>query len=186
MNLIILGPQGCGKGTQARLLAEKLNLIHISSGDLLRREAEKRTEKGKILAEILNKGSLVPFDTVLELLEPAIKNADHGFIIDGTPRDLRQAEHLDWFLNQINKKIDYVIYLSLPREDSLERLLKRAKIENRSDDTPESINRRLDIYQKETTPVIDYYRNKNLLIEIDGRPDIDTIHQDILKKLQLF
>jgi adenylate kinase len=185
MNFIILGPQGCGKGTQAKLIAEKLNIVHISSGELLRQEAGKTTPKGQIIANILNKGSLVPFDTVLEVLEPAIKNTDHGFIIDGTPRDIRQAEHLNWFLNQIGQKIDHVIYLSLPREDSLNRLLKRAKIENRSDDTPESINRRLDIYEKETTPVIEYYRQKNILIEIDGRPDIATIHQNILKKINL-
>jgi adenylate kinase len=185
MNFIILGPQGCGKGTQAKLLGDKLGLVHISSGELLRREAGKPTKKGRIIADILTRGSLVPFETVLEVLEPAIKTTQNGFIIDGTPRDLRQAEHLDWFTNQIGQKIDYVIYLTLPREESLKRLLKRAKIENRSDDTPESINHRLNIYEKETTPVIDYYRQKNLLIEIDGCPDIDTIHQNILEKLHI-
>jgi adenylate kinase len=183
MNFIILGPQGCGKGTQAKLLAKKFGLSHISSGELLRREADSHSEKGKIIADLLTKGSLVPFETVLEVLEPALKAANTGFIIDGTPRDLRQAEHLDWFLNQIGQKIDRVIYLSLPREESIKRLQKRATIENRPDDTPESSARRLDIYEKETTPVIDYYRQKNLLTEIDGTPNIDTIHQDILQKI---
>lgn len=186
MNFIILGPQGSGKGTQAKLLAEKFSLNHISSGELLRREADSHSDKGKIITDLLTKGSLVPFDTVLEVLEPAIKATKNGFIIDGTPRDIRQAEHLDWFLDQIGQKIDQVIYLSLPREESLKRLLKRAAIENRSDDTPESITRRLDIYEKETIPVIDYYRQKNILTEIDGIPDIDTIHKDILQKLPNF
>jgi len=183
MNLVILGPQGSGKGTQAKLLAQKLKLVHISSGELLRLEAQKNTAKGKAIADLLAKGILVPFDTVLEVIEPALRGTQPGFIIDGTPRDLRQAEHLNWFLGQNNQKIDWVIYLNIPRPESLKRLLKRAEIESRSDDTPESINRRLDIYEKETTPVINFYRYQKILIEIDGTPDIDTIHQDILKKL---
>lgn len=184
MNLIILGPQGCGKGTQAKLLAQKLNLTHISSGALLRQEAAKNTQKGRVIADLLNKGSLVPFDTLLDVFEPALKAAA-GFILDGTPRDLRQAEHLDWFLKKLNQKIDHVLYLNIPPQESLKRLLKRAQIEKRSDDAPASINRRLKIYQHQTTPVIDYYRKQNLLIEIDGLPDIQTIHQDILNKLSL-
>lgn len=183
MNLVILGPQGCGKGTQAKLLSEKFNLNHISSGDLLRHEAESGSDKGKIIADLLAKGTLLPFDTVLELVDSAIKDSPNGFIIDGTPRDLRQAEHLDWFLGTLNKKIDKVILLNIPAAESPKRLTKRAQIEGRSDDTPEAIQKRLDIYNSETVPVIDYYRQKNLVLDIDGMPDINTIHQDILSKL---
>ncbi len=191
MNLIILGPQGSGKGTQAKLLAEKFSLTHLSSGDLLRAEAASGSPKGKIIAALLAKGDLLPFETVLEVLEPAIKQASgpqaasssKGFILDGTPRDVRQAEYLDYFLNEIGLKIDKVVYLSLPPEESLTRLLQRSQIEHRSDDTPETIKHRLEVYEKETAPVLDYYRARGLVLEVDGRPDIQTIFKDITDKL---
>lgn len=183
MNLVILGPQGCGKGTQAKLLAQKLGLCHISSGELLRDEAATGTAKGLLIADLLAKGELVPFDTVLEVLEPAFSSNTNGFVLDGTPRDLSQAQHLDWYLPTIHQSIDKVLFLKIPHEESLKRLIKRAGLENRSDDTPESIRHRLELYDQKTLPVIDFYRQKGLLIEIDGTPDIDTIHQDILKKL---
>lgn len=185
MNLIILGPQGSGKGTQAKLLAEKFGLLHLSSGDLLREQARSGSAKGKIIADLLSKGDLLPFETVLEVLEPAIMQAKDGFILDGTPRDVRQAEHLDYFLNQNGQRIDKVVYLSLPPEDSLTRLLKRAQIEHRPDDTPDTIKHRLEVYERETKPVLDYYRAKGLVVEIDGRPDIQTIFKDIVSRLTL-
>lgn len=185
MNLIILGPQGSGKGTQAKLLAEKLNLTHISTGELLRQAAKASTLKGKIIKNLLAKGTLIPFETTLEVLEPVLKQTATGFILDGMPRDLRQAEHLDWFLKQVKQSIDQVIYLELSEKSTYERLLKRAKLENRSDDTPEAIKKRLEIYSKETVPVIEHYRQQNKLIEINGEPSIETIHQSILAKLGL-
>lgn len=184
MNLIILGPQGSGKGTQAKLLAEKFGLTHISTGSLLREFAKNGTEKGNLIADLLTTGALLPFDTVMEVTEPIILGAKHGFILDGTPRDVMQAEYLDWYLGERNLKIDKVIFLNIPREVSVERLQKRAKIENRSDDTPEAIHERLDIYDHETRPVIEHYRSQGLLIEIDGTPDPETIFHDIVSKLE--
>lgn len=183
MNLIILGPQGSGKGTQAKLLAEKFGLKHISTGDLLRAEAESGSEKGKLIAKILTTGELIPFDTIVELLEPVMKDTK-GFILDGTPRNIKQAEYLDWFMGENDIQIDKIILLNLPREVSLTRLSKRAETEHRTDDTPEAINERLNIYEKDTLPVIENYRSQGKLLEIDGTPDIQTIFTDIITKLK--
>ena len=184
MNLIILGPQGSGKGTQAKLLAEKFGLENISTGQLLRNEAQSGSEKGKIIAEILETGKLVPSETAEAVIEPVILGSKSGFILDGSPRNIEEAEHLDQFLNENNIKIDKVILLNIPREESLTRLTKRAKIENRADDTPEAINERLSIYENDTLPVIDSFRSRGNLLIIDGTPDIQTIFQDIIAKLE--
>ncbi|KKT30455.1 MAG: Adenylate kinase [Candidatus Collierbacteria bacterium GW2011_GWC2_44_18] len=184
MNLIILGPQGSGKGTQAKLLAEKFGYVHVSSGSRLREFAKNGTPKGDLIADLLTTGELMPFDTVMEVIEPDLLGAKHGFILDGTPRNLMQAEYLEWFLKERGLSIDKVILLNIPREVSLDRLQKRAKIENRSDDTPEAIHARLDIYDNETIPVIEYFRKQDKLIEVDGTPDIQTIFLDIVSKLE--
>ncbi|MBU1071077.1 nucleoside monophosphate kinase [Patescibacteria group bacterium] len=183
MNIIILGPQGSGKGTQAKLLAEKLNLKHISIGELLRQAARSLTPKGKIIKNLQTKGILIPFETTLELLEPVLKKTTQGFILDGMPRDLRQAEHLDWFLKQIKQQINHVIFITLSQKSTYNRLLKRAKLEGRSDDTKQAIKKRLEIYETKTVPVIKYFKDAGKLIEIDGEPDIATIHHSILSKL---
>ena len=184
MNLIILGPQGSGKGTQAKLLAEKYGITHISTGSLLREESQNGTPKGDLIADLLKTGELLPFDTVLEVLEPVLLRSEKGFILDGTPRDLSQAEYLDSFLAERKINIDKVILLDIPRDVSLSRLAKRAITEGRSDDTPEAINERLDIYNHQTLPVIDFYRQQGKLLTIDGTPDINTIFVDICSKLE--
>lgn len=183
MNIIILGSPGSGKGTQAKLLTQKLNLKHISTGELLRQAAKAPTPKGKIIKSLLKKGTLIPFETTLDVLEPVLKTTTQGFILDGMPRDLRQAEHLDWFLKQIKQQINHVIFITLSQESTYSRLLKRAKLEGRSDDTQQAIKKRLEIYETKTVPVIKYFKDAGKLIEIDGEPDITTIHLSILSKL---
>ena len=183
MNLIFLGPPGSGKGTQAKLLAEKFNLLHISTGQLLRDEVKKDTDKSKAIKSYLDRGEFVPFDTILELMEEKILGASQGFILDGAPRNLSQAQHLDWFFTKNDIQIKKVIFLSLTDQEATQRLLKRAQKENRSDDDPQIIKNRLKEYHRQTKPLIEFYQDKDLLLKIDASPDIETIHQDIVQKL---
>ncbi len=185
MNLTILGAPGSGKGTQADLLAEKFHLVHLSSGQLLRQEAKSGTPKGKLIADLLVEGKLLPFETVLEVLEPALKSAKDGFILDGTPRDVHQSEYLDYFLQENKINLDKVIYLDIPIEEGVSRIMKRAEIEHRADDNYDSVKKRMEVYREQTTPVIDYYDKKSLLLKIDGTPDIQTIFKDIVNHLTL-
>ncbi len=185
MNLIILGAPGSGKGTQADLLAEKFGLTHLSSGQLLRKEAETGSPKGKLIADLLVGGQLLPFETVLEVLQPALLAAKDGFILDGTPRDLHQSEYLEYFFDQNKITLNKVIYLDIPIEEGVKRIMKRGQIEHRSDDNYITVKKRMEAYQTETLPVIDYYQNKGLLVKIDGTPDIQTIFQDIINHLTL-
>ncbi len=185
MNLIILGAPGSGKGTQADLLAEKFGLTHLSSGQLLRKEAETGSPKGKLIADLLVGGQLLPFETVLDVLQPALLAAKDGFVLDGTPRDLRQSEYLEYFFNQNKITLNKVIYLNIPIEEGVKRIIKRGQIEHRSDDNYDTVKKRMEAYQTETLPVINFFEKKGLLIKIDGTPDIQTIFQDIINHLTL-
>lgn len=185
MNLIILGPQGSGKGTQAKLLAEKYGLANISTGALLRAEVVGGSAKGKLIGEILESGKLVPSAVAEDVIEPAILSAKSGFVLDGSPRNLEEAKSLDHLLSQNNIKIDKVILLNIPREETFARLQKRAEIEHRTDDTPKVISERLNVYENDTLPVVENYRRQGNLLEIDGTPIIETIFADIVSKLNL-
>ena len=184
MNLIILGPQGSGKGTQAKLIAEKFGLTHISTGALIRQEIESGSQFGKILEEKINTGELVSDAELFSILEKAPLGDGNGFILDGTPRNINQAKELENVFAKIGVTLDLVIHLDIPYEVSIERMTKRANIEHREDDNLEAMKKRLDIYQKETSPVIEYYRDQGKLIEIDGTPDVDSIFQTISRKLE--
>ena len=184
MNLIFLGLPGSGKGTQAKLLADKLGLKHISSGALLRDAATSSDKKSHTIKSLMNKGELVPFDTVLDLIIDQIKASPRGFILDGTPRDLAQAEHMDWFFNQEKVNLDAVIFFELSDQESTNRLLSRAQIEGRSDDSPKVIKDRINIYHQETQPVVTHYQAQNKLITINASPSIETIHQNVLMAIK--
>lgn len=179
MNLIELGVPGAGKGTQAKLLSEHFGLEHISSGEELRKASQTNPE----IAGLLSTGQLLPFEMVLEVIVDKIKNSPEGFILDGTPRDLVQAEHMDKFFAEQGIVIDHVLYYYLPDEIAVDRLMKRAHHEHRSDDNEQTIQKRLVIYHRETEPIVEHYRKQLELIEIDARPSIEEIFADTLKKL---
>lgn len=184
MNFIFLGPPGCGKGTQADLLADKLNLRHISSGVLLRQRAQTSSPDAQIIKDFLDKGQLVPFATIMRLVLDEIKLDNSGFILDGTPRNLRQAVALDEFFAQNHLAVDKVILFELSDEITTQRLLKRAQLEGRTDDSPETIRARLKIYHQDTEPVIDHYEQQGKLLRIDAAPDIQTIFTALVGKIQ--
>lgn len=214
MNIIVLGPQGSGKGTQAEKLAKKYHLEHIEMGKFLREVAKTDTELGKHIHETINiQGKLVDDKTLKKVLH--VKLADlpreRGIIFDGVPRRKDQLEYFEAAMSEFGRKIDAVINIDIPEEESIKRISKRricrknqhplimgtdiksekdkcpldgSDIFQRIDDTPERIKVRLGIYHKDTKGVIDYYKQKGLLIEVDGTPSIEEVFESILNKLK--
>lgn len=175
MKILLIGPQGSGKSTQGKFLAGSLNIPFISTGDIFREIASTDSEEGKRIKQILDQGKLVDDETVVSLIknklgEDAYKN---GFILDGYPRTLEQAEKVD------DLGFEKAIYFKIPQEVVVERLLKRG----REDDTEELIKKRLELYSEQTEPLLEYYKNKGILVEINGVGDIDKIQNDIKEQI---
>lgn len=177
LNIIIFGPPGCGKGTQSTKITEKYNLVHISTGDIIRKEIKSNSELGIQLKAIVEKGELVPYELIIKILESALeKNKDaNGFIFDGFPRTIDQATDLDKILKKDGKSITMVLSLKIEDEVVVERLLRRAQIEGRKDDTEDVIKNRLKIYKEETFPLIALYKDQGKYHEVEGCNSIDEI-----------
>jgi adenylate kinase len=214
MNIVILGQQGSGKGTQAELIAQKFDLEHIDMGKFLREVAKQNTPLGKEIYKIQNiKNSLVPSRVLREIL--AIKLASipkkNGIIFDGVPRTVDQVQYLEEELLNQGRKIDKVFLISIPKEESIRRISRRrvcgncetvlimgkdvkneedkcprcgSKISHREDDTEKGIQKRLELFERETRPVIDYYRKKNILLEINGEKTVDSVFREIEKNMR--
>ena len=181
MNLIIFGPPGAGKGTQADFIVNKYNLYQLSTGSLLRNEINNKTDLGNEIDSIINTGSLVSDDIVKKLVETFISNQNYKnkIIFDGYPRNLNQAHNLNELLNKYDQKIDLVLKLSVSLETIKKRISQRQSIENRDDDSEEIAIKRYKTYEKSTEPVIEYYKKLNLLKVIDGERSIDQINKEI-------
>ncbi len=180
--LIIFGPPGVGKGTQAELLSQKMNLFHFSTGNYLRDLTLRDTELGKKVKNILDRGELVPDDVMNEIISDALRNniKDKGFILDGYPRTVNQAIALDDILKSLNLQDIIIIYLNVNDEEILKRLLLRG----RSDDSEEIIKKRLIIYKETTSKVLDYYKeNGKKIIEINGIGEINEINENIISEI---
>lgn len=179
MRLVLLGPPGSGKGTQAALLKNRLDIVHISTGDLLRAAVAAGTELGKIAKATMDAGELVSDELVLQLLEDRLNEPDvaNGYILDGYPRNLAQAQALDELLARLNQNIDHALALIVDEEQIVARLAQRAAEQGRSDDSESVVRHRLHVYAEQTAPVVNYYEDKGILTAIDGMGSIDEINQ---------
>jgi len=178
LNIVLFGPPGAGKGTQSEKLIEKYNLTHLSTGDLFRKNIAEGSELGKRAQQYMDAGNLVPDSVVIGMVEDKVKSTPDvaGYIFDGYPRTVAQAEALDKLLSEHAEPITMMVALVVDEEELLKRLLNRGKISGRTDDQdPEKIKNRFAVYQKETTPVAEYYRGQSKYFEVPGVGDIDTI-----------
>ena len=187
MNIIIFGPPGAGKGTQAKYLVQKLSSFQISTGDMLREEIKKDTEIGKKIINHMNEGKFVEDEIVNSLLEKIIfdKNKMNKLIFDGYPRTVNQAKHLENLLTKSNQKLDYIFFLNVTKDEIIKRIEKRKNLEKRLDDEADTILNRYDIYMNKTKPVLDFYSSKKQFHEIDGNMKIDEISAKIQEILNV-
>lgn len=183
MNVILFGPPGAGKGTQAKLLHNEFNIPHLSTGDIFRAAIKNETPLGVRVKSILDAGELVPDETVVDLVAHELTEDKYkdGYILDGFPRTVVQAKAFDAFLEEQNDSLDAFLHLSVPEEELVKRILSRG--EGRSDDTVEKVKTRLKVYHDETEPVMNYYHEQGKVQEIDGMGTIDEIFSSIKKVL---
>lgn len=184
LSLVIFGPPGAGKGTQAELIAKKYHLTHLSSGDLLRREL-KSGALGKKIKQYQDRGRLVPDTLIIKMMENAVtkKITGAGFIFDGYPRTVKQAEALAKFFKVKKMELAAVLNLQLGEKEALKRIILRSRVSGRSDDNLKTIANRFKVYRAQTAPLLKYYRARKKIINIDGRPEIEKIFTEIIKKV---
>jgi adenylate kinase len=181
LDVLLLGVQGSGKGTQAKRLSSEYDIAHLSTGDMLRKAIAEGTELGRRVKPILEAGDLVPDDLMIELIRGRIQSPDtaDGFILDGFPRTMAQADALDAMLAEIDRPLSVVLELQVPDDVAIERLRKRAAEEGRSDDTPEAISNRIDLYHRETKPLVSHYRLAGNLVGIHGDRSENEVFAEI-------
>jgi adenylate kinase len=216
-NIVMLGPQGSGKGTQAELLSTRLNIPTISSGSLFRLEVEKKTDLGKLIAKFTEAGEFVPWEIAEQIINQRLSEPDtsHGLILDGFPRNVEQAKALAKIFEKTKRQLTDVIYIKISEEEALRRLSGRrvclnkkceaiyhiefnqprgniekcdrcgSDLVQRADDTPEAIRRRLDLYQRETAPLIDFYKQCGILREINGEQSVVQVAESIASVLRI-
>ncbi|MDQ4114008.1 MAG: adenylate kinase [Actinomycetota bacterium] len=187
MRLIIMGPPGAGKGTQAKFIAEHFEIPAISTGDIFRANVSQGTPLGVEAASYMDKGEYVP-DSITNLMvrnridEP---DASQGFLLDGYPRTLAQVEELDGMIKYTGHALDAVVVLTVDKDEIVQRLLQRAELEGRADDTEDVIRRRQEVYLEETAPLIEVYKGRGLVHEIDGMGDVDDVTKRIFDELDI-
>jgi adenylate kinase len=187
MKILLLGPQGSGKGTQGKRLSAEHDIPHIATGDMLREAMAAGTPLGLEVKPIYESGRLVPDETMIALIRERLSDPDtgFGFVLDGFPRTLAQSEALDAMLAAIGRSLDIVLFFDVPDDVARERMLGRAAAEERTDDTPEAIDRRLEAYHEQTEPVIEHYRVTGKLVPLHADRSIDQVWAEIEAALRL-
>lgn len=187
MLVVFIGPPGAGKGTQSFRLARQLGVPQLSTGDLFRREIQQGSDTGRLAAEFIDRGKLVPDSIVMEMVSHALASPEfrQGCLFDGFPRTLVQAASLDSMLQGQGTPLDVALELAVDRDELTRRMLARATREHRSDDTPETIRERFDVYYRQTTPLLKYYREQGLLSSVDGLGTPDEVFERILACMSL-
>jgi adenylate kinase len=187
LDIVILGPPGAGKGTQGKLIAAEAGIPHINTGDMFRAECAAGSELGEQVKTILDNGDLVPDELTIEVVRARLDQDDttNGFILDGFPRTLAQAEALDRVLAEIDRgELSAVLDFELPDEIAIERLLGRAAVEGRSDDLPDLVRHRLDVYHEKTEPLVEYYRTRGLLVPIHADRSVEEVFSEVQQVLE--
>jgi adenylate kinase len=186
LNILLLGPQGAGKGTQGKLISHEYGIPHIATGDILRAAMAAGSELGCKVKPIYDAGGLVPDDIMIELIRERLGADDTagGFVLDGFPRTAVQAEALDEKLDEIGRSLNIVLEFQLPEEVSIERLTRRAGDEGRADDTPDGIRMRLRLYHEQTEPLIEHYRARGNLVGIPADKPVEMVFQEIQRVLE--
>jgi adenylate kinase len=187
VNLLVLGPQGSGKGTQAKRIAEDHGIPHVATGDMFRAAIVEGAELGQQVESILGAGELVPDDLTVALIRDRLGRHDaaRGFVLDGFPRNLAQADALDEMLAGLGKTLDAILFFDLSDEIATERMLGRAAQEDRPDDSPDVIRRRLQIYHEQTAPVVERYRTTGKLVPLHAQRPIDAVYAEIQEALTM-
>jgi adenylate kinase len=186
LNVLLLGPQGAGKGTQAKRISAEYGIPHIASGEILRAEMDAGTGLGNRVKDVYDRGDLVSDDLMIELIRNRLEQPDTeaGFVLDGFPRTTVQAEALDSMFNDIGRNFSVAFALQIPDGVAFDRLRRRAEVEGRADDTDEAIRRRLDNYHRETEPLIEYYRTRGNLVPIHGDRSENQVFAEIQRALE--
>lgn len=184
-NLVIVGPAGSGKGTQAAFLKRSLGVEHLATGDMLREERARGTELGQRVVSYLDAGKLVPDDVIVAMIRQRLEEtpAGAGFVLDGFPRTVAQARSLQEMLADLGRPLDLVIVLEVPTDDLVARLARRAVLEKRGDDTPSAIAERLRLYHEQTEPVLDYLGQTVPMVRLDGTRSIEQTNQLLLEAI---
>jgi adenylate kinase len=185
VNLLVLGPPGAGKGTQSKRVASEYGIDHLSTGDMFRAAVDAQTEIGRRVEPILNAGELVPDDLTIRLIRERLtgSGADRGFVLDGFPRNQAQGEALDELLRELDRELDAILFFDLPDHVAIQRMIGRAGKEGRTDDVPNAIANRLEVYHSKTAPVVEYYRITGKLVPLHADRSPDEVWLEIQQAL---
>ncbi|MBK9049402.1 MAG: adenylate kinase [Chloroflexi bacterium] len=184
--IVLMGAPGAGKGTQAKRLQDALGLPQVATGDLFRYNLKQKTELGLLANKYMDAGELVPDSVTIAMVRERLSLTDcaQGAILDGFPRNSLQAEALDGLLKDLGGRVVVVPYIHVSQEELVRRLIKRADLEGRADDNDETVRNRMRVYQQQTEPLLAYYRNKGLLVEVNGQQTIDQVYADLYQVIQ--